>query len=78
AGSDGTITFSIFDRTPMILEAKGTRTEIAFDPLPHVQQPMIDAVVRYFRGEGPNPCPLAEAIETMEWMDAFTQRRKSA
>jgi hypothetical protein len=35
----------------------------------HIQQPHIDNVVKYFRGEGANPCSLQDALVTMQVMD---------
>ena len=35
----------------------------------NIQQPMIDAVTKYFRDEGPNPCSLEEALVVMQMMD---------
>jgi hypothetical protein len=31
---------------------------------------MIEQVVRYFRGEGENPCSLEDALVTMKMMDS--------
>jgi hypothetical protein len=42
-----------------------------FDPLPHVQQPMIGKVVEYFLGLSPNPCSASEGVEVMQLIDAF-------
>ncbi len=39
----------------------------------HIQQPMIEKIVAYFRGEGPNPCPIEEAVVLMKILDAFTE-----
>jgi predicted dehydrogenase len=74
-GSKGSLSFSIFDGAPVVLEADAIVTEFPFDPLPHVQQPMIEAVMRFFRGDGANPCPVGEAVETMEWIDAMSGRK---
>ncbi len=38
----------------------------------HIQQPMIEKIVAYFNGQGPNPCSIDEAIVLMDIMDAFT------
>ncbi|MCW3074966.1 MAG: oxidoreductase domain protein [Flaviaesturariibacter sp.] len=73
-GSDGIITFSIFDLEPVrLITAAGTEN-FSFAPLQHVHQPLIEAVVPYFRGEGDNPVPIEEAVEVMQWMDAFTKK----
>jgi 1,5-anhydro-D-fructose reductase (1,5-anhydro-D-mannitol-forming) len=69
-GDKGKISFSFF-RNPVleILTEKGTERHEFLYP-EHVQQPMIADVVKYFRGEGLNPCSLEEALETMKMMDA--------
>ena len=41
----------------------------------HIQQPMIERIVAYLNGKGPNPCTIEEAIVTMKIIDAFTGRR---
>ncbi len=71
-GSEGTLSFSVFEQKPLVLTRGGQVEEFSFAPLEHVQQPMIEAVVRYFRGEGPNPCPAAEGAEVMQLIDRFT------
>jgi hypothetical protein len=40
----------------------------------NIQHPMIDAVTKFFRGEGPNPCTLEEALEVMKMMDQAGKR----
>jgi len=35
----------------------------------NIQQPHINNVVKFFRGEGSNPCCLEEALVTMKVMD---------
>ena len=73
-GSEGMLTFSIFDLEPVrLITAAGTQS-FSFEPLQHVHQPLIEAVVPYFRGEGANPTPIEEAVEVMQWMDAFTKK----
>ena len=49
---------------------------IEFDDLPHVQQPMIAAVVNYFLEEGVNPSSAESAVATMQIIDAFTGNRQ--
>jgi len=72
-GSEGKLRFSFFGGTPIVLKTKDRIEEFVFDPLQHVQQPMIEQVVRYFKGEADNPCPIGEGIVCMEVMDAFTK-----
>ena len=72
-GSEGSIEFPVFDHRTLLLTERDRSTEWLFEPLPHVQQPMIEAVVRYFRGEADNPCPAAAAVDVMRMIDAFTR-----
>jgi predicted dehydrogenase len=70
-GSEGKISFSFFEHKPIVI-TRGTKTEtITFDPLQHVQQPMIEATVNYFLDEGPNPCSAEEGAMIMNWIDRF-------
>jgi predicted dehydrogenase len=75
-GTEGKLRFSIFDHQPLVLERQGKQTLFEFDRLPHVQQPMIEKVVEYFLGRGPNPCSAEEGVEVMKMMAAFTRRRR--
>lgn len=70
-GSKGKISFSIFGQFIKV-KFNGEEEIINFEPLPHVEQPMIEQVVAYFRGEGENPCSAEEALKTMKLMDGFT------
>jgi len=68
-GDKGNIRFSFFP--PVRIEIiKNDITEILEKENPlHIQQPHIENVVHFFRGEGENPCSLEEALVTMEIMD---------
>jgi predicted dehydrogenase len=72
-GTAGTIRFSFFDGMPIRVERDDEVEKISFEPLQHVQQPMIEQTVRYFRGEADNPCTISDGIVCMEIMDAFTK-----
>lgn len=69
-GSTGSVEFSFFgDRVSLRM---GEKTEdIQFDPVPHVQQPMIEATVNYFLGNAINPCSAEEGLLIMGLMDSF-------
>ncbi|SKB89197.1 Gfo/Idh/MocA family protein [Daejeonella lutea] len=70
-GSHGSISFEVFGNDCDL--TIGEKTEkLEFDYLPHVQQPMIDQVVKYFIDEGSNPCPAEEAVAVMTMMDKIT------
>lgn len=71
-GSNGKICFSFFDGGGIELISNNNKTIIDFDPLQHVQQPMIEKTVQYFLGNANNPCPGAEGAEVMRWIDKFT------
>ncbi len=72
-GSAGSIRFPMFGKQYTI-QADGREETVVVEPPAHIQQPMIDAVVRYFRGVGPNPCPADEAIAMFNVMETFTGR----
>ena len=68
-GDKGTIRFSFFRvSTIELTTSAGTETLESEYPI-NIQQPHINNVVRFFRGEGPNPCSLEEALVTMKVMD---------
>jgi len=75
-GSKGKITFSVFGHSIKV-SLNGEEQIINFEPLQHVQQPMIEQVAAYFRGEGENPCSAEEALKTMKLMDGFTGKNQS-
>jgi predicted dehydrogenase len=69
-GSRGKISFSMFGNRVTI--QKGDELEeLVFVHPEHIQQPMIEQVVKYFSGNGPNPCSAADAIESMQLMEKF-------
>jgi predicted dehydrogenase len=68
-GDKGSIRFSFF-RVSTIELVTDTGTQIIEMEYPvNIQQPHIDNVVRFFRGEGTNPCTLEDALVTMQVMD---------
>jgi predicted dehydrogenase len=73
-GSEGKISFSFFEHKPVILTRHGKTETISFDPLAHVQQPMIEKVVNYFLGKGSNPCSAQEGVAVMKMIDALAEK----
>lgn len=71
-GSEGFIRFSFFRKSTIEIGNTGGTTvhEIAYPE--NIQQPMIDAVVKFFRGTGENPCSLEDALIVMEMIDSTT------
>jgi predicted dehydrogenase len=74
-GSGGKIRFAVFDHHLTIITPEGEERK-SFEPPVHIQQPMIEKVVRYFLGEAPNPCSAAEAIGSMQVMETFAYGRE--
>jgi hypothetical protein len=69
-GESGKLVFSFF-RNPILEIHTGKGMEKIEFPIPkHIQQPMIEKVVRFFRGEAENPCSLEDALESMKMIDA--------
>jgi predicted dehydrogenase len=73
-GDKGKIEFSFFDHRPInVVTDEGSRS-LSFEPLQHVQQPMIEKVVSYFLDEGPNPCSGDEGVTVMNLIDRITAK----
>ena len=73
-GEKGRLVFSFFDHRPVTLITKKGTQEFSFEPLQHVQQPMIKKVVDYFLDQGPNPCSGEDGVTVMELIDQFTSK----
>ena len=72
-GSKGSIRFSFFG-SDIEVNKNGQKEEYHLPYPPHVEQPMIEEVVKYFLGSAPNPCPAEEAADIMRWMDTITSK----
>ncbi len=73
-GSKGKIHFGVFRGNTVTVSIHHKKETYSFDKLRHVQEPMIEATVRYFLGKGPNPCTGEEGAESMRMIDAFVAR----
>jgi predicted dehydrogenase len=73
-GTHGRIQFAFFSGNTITLEKENTVTQITFDLLQHVQQPMIAATVNYFLGHAANPCSGEEGAEVMRIMGEMVGR----
>lgn len=69
-GDEGKISFSFFRMGGIEVTTANGAEKITVDCPVNIQHPMIDEVVKFFRGEGPNPCSLEDALVTMRMMDA--------
>jgi len=70
-GTEGTLKFSIFNHQPLVLKKGEAEQQFSFDPLPHVQQPMIQKVVDYFLDRGENPCSAGDGVTVMQMIEAM-------
>jgi 1,5-anhydro-D-fructose reductase (1,5-anhydro-D-mannitol-forming) len=68
-GERGSIKFSFFRKSDIDLQTDSGTQRLEFVYSENIQQPMINEVVKFFRGEGPNPCSLEEALICMNMID---------
>ena len=73
-GSNGSIQFSVFGGTIIALNINDVTQMFSFEPLKHVQQPMIEKTVQYFLGQAPNPCSADDGAAVMQMIDAFVRK----
>jgi predicted dehydrogenase len=73
-GEKGKISFSFFEHRPLTITVNGKTETLSFEPLQHVQQPMIEKVVEYFLSEGPNPCSGEEGVMVMNLIDTIVAK----
>jgi len=71
-GSEGSISFPVFGHDVTVRIGTDEKN-IHFAPLEHVQQPMIEKVVNYFKGQSGSPCSIDEGVVLMRVLDAFSQ-----
>ena len=68
-GDKGSIRFSFFRVSETELITEAGRQTFSHEYPSHIQQPHINDVVQFLRGEKTNPCSLQEALVTMKMMD---------
>jgi predicted dehydrogenase len=73
-GSEGSMKFNVFTMLKLHVVKNGKAEEFNFEPVQHVQQPMIAKVVEYFTDKGPNPCSAGDGLVVMKMIDAFTTK----
>jgi predicted dehydrogenase len=73
-GTDGSIRCSVFWEDDIELKNASGSFRYSFEPPEHNQIFLIDQVVRFFRGEVENPCPVSEGLKGIRCMDAITNR----
>lgn len=72
-GTEGKLTINFFGQQIIRLSNKNGNEEIIVPNPQHIQQPMIEQVNNYFRGERDNPCTISEAQKVMQLIDCFSQ-----
>lgn len=76
-GTQGSVRINFFGEH-IIQFKSGRRSQVFRLSNPqHAQQPMVEQVNAFFRGERDNPCSLEEAKESMRIMDMFTDSSKA-
>ena len=73
-GSQGRLSFPIFEHKKIVVQKNGITEEILFEPLQHVQQPLIQEVVNYFLDKAPNPSSVEDGAVVMKLLDEFTRK----
>jgi predicted dehydrogenase len=73
-GTKGKITFPFFGKY-VSWKTDTEEKSMEFIHPQHIQQPMIEKIVAYFKGEGANPCSIEEAVTLMKVMDSFTKKQ---
>ncbi|MBN1185541.1 MAG: Gfo/Idh/MocA family oxidoreductase [Bacteroidales bacterium] len=73
AGKNGRVVFPFFGNPTLNLHTDAMNEYLPFDQPEHIQQPHIENVVKYFRGEGANPCSLEDALQSMRMIDATSR-----
>ena len=73
-GSKGKICFPVFEHKKIEIIKNGKTENILFEPLEHVQQPLIQKVVDYFLDKGPNPSSAEDGAKVMQLLDKFTKK----
>ena len=68
-GDKGSIRFSFFRVSTIELNASADTETFELEYPVNIQQPHINNVVKFFRGEDVNPCTLEDALVTMRVMD---------
>jgi predicted dehydrogenase len=72
-GTKGSIRFAVFNEFCELRQGAEI-SSLEFAHLAHVQQPMIESVVKHFLDEGANPCPPEDGVEVMRIMDTICGR----
>ncbi|MCM8525048.1 MAG: Gfo/Idh/MocA family oxidoreductase [Lentisphaeraceae bacterium] len=70
-GSKGKIEFSFY-KEKVTVSGESLEESFEFSNPENIQLPLIEKVVKYFNGEGENPCSGQDGLKVMEIIDKFT------
>lgn len=73
-GTKGKMRFPIFEHKKIEVIKNNKTENILFEPLQHVQLPLIQKIVNYFLGKGPNPSSAEDGAKVMWLLDQFTAK----
>lgn len=68
-GDKGMVSFPFFHKPVLEIKTETGSDIMEFNYPENIQLPMITDVTKFFRGEGPNPCSLEDALVSMKMMD---------
>ncbi|MEP0367525.1 MAG: Gfo/Idh/MocA family oxidoreductase [Cyclobacteriaceae bacterium] len=69
-GTKGHLTFPFFASSTLKINTENFSEELTFQNPENIQHNMIRDTVKYFRGEGENPCSISDALVSMKMIDA--------
>lgn len=72
-GTEGRLSINFFGEQVIQLHNQAGEQIIKIPNPEHIQQPMIEQVNAYFRGDRDNPCSVTQAKAVMALIDCFTQ-----
>ncbi|WP_299130752.1 Gfo/Idh/MocA family oxidoreductase [uncultured Winogradskyella sp.] len=70
SGTKGHLRFPFFGNE-ITSVVEGKTKVMTFEHPKHIQQPIIEATVIYFLGQGENPCPIEDGAEGLQIIDRF-------
>ncbi len=72
-GDKGSLKFSFFELNPLEISIGSNHQSFEFTNPENIQLNMIRDVVKYFRGEGENPCSITDTLESMKMIDSASK-----
>lgn len=70
-GEHGMLVFSFFGKPLVEIYSKDKKEVLEFPFPEHIQQPMIESVVKFFQNKGANPCSLQEAMVSLKMIEQY-------